>query len=478
MKTQRSFALGVLLLVNAAPVAAAAAAAASRDHVLNVAPFGAVRVYVPEGEPEQIVLFISGDGGWNSGVVPMATKLRDLGALVAGIDVRSFLKSLERSGGSCAYPAGDLEELSRSIQLRQHLPRYHRPILVGYSSGATLVYAALAAAPTETFAGGISLGFCPDLALRKPLCRGRELHSTPRAKGVGVDLAAVSELGVAWQVLQGEIDQVCSPADTRRYVDSVGGATLSMLPKVGHGFSLTRNWEAQYIEAYRAIAAAQREEPPAPAASAVSDLPLVEVPATRETEDDRLAVILTGDGGWAGIDKSIAAALADQGVPAVGWSSLTYYWTPRTPESAAMDLARILRHYLDHWRKTRVVLLGYSFGADALPFLVTRLPADLRERITGVFLLGLSQQASFQFHLASWLGGGESGRYPTVPEVERLAGISTVCLMGRDEDDSACRALSPAFAHVVLLPGGHHFGGDYTHIAALVLQMAQAPTPP
>jgi len=54
---------------------------------------------------------------------------------------------------------------------------YQRPLLVGYSSGATLVYAALAAAPPEAFAGAISLGFCPDLEIHKPLCHGRALAS-------------------------------------------------------------------------------------------------------------------------------------------------------------------------------------------------------------------------------------------------------------------------------------------------------------
>jgi type IV secretory pathway VirJ component len=471
MMTRGSLALGVLLLASVAPLIAAETM--SRDHVLNVAPFGAVRVYVPERDPEQVVLFVSGDGGWNKGVVPMATHLRDLGALVVGIDIRSFLQSLERSG-SCAYPAGDLEELSRSVQLRQHLPAYHRPILVGYSSGATLIYAALAAAPAETFAGGISLGFCPDLALRKPLCRGRELRSTPRANGVGVDLAPVRELGAPWYVLQGDIDQVCSPPDTRRFVESVGGGKLLLLPKVGHGFSVTRNWEPQYLDAYRAIVAAEREEP-LPTAEAISDLPLVEVPAQPETNDDRLAVILTGDGGWAGIDKAIAGALAQQGVPTIGWSSLRYYWTPRTPEAAAADLQRILWHYLERLHKSRVVLVGYSFGADVLPFLVNRLPNDLRARVASVSLVGLSSQAAFAFHLASWLGGEDDTSYPTAPEVERLAGIPVVCLMGSDEKDSACSDLPRRSARVVSLPGGHHFGGDYERVATLILESTQAP---
>jgi len=121
---------------------------------------GQVSVYAPMSTPSNVVLFVSGDGGWNLGVIPMAETLRDRGALVVGIDVRAFLTALG-AAAECAYPAGSLEELSRAVQLRRRLPEYKRPILVGYSSGATLVYAALAAAPPDTFAGAISLGFCP-----------------------------------------------------------------------------------------------------------------------------------------------------------------------------------------------------------------------------------------------------------------------------------------------------------------------------
>ena len=161
---------------------------ASPAETLTLPTFGKVALYAPKGAPDQVVLFVSGDGGWNLGVVSMAERVRDLGALVVGIDIRAFLRSLEASR-SCAYPAGALEELSRAVQLHRKLPAYRRPILVGYSSGATLVYAALAAAPPETFAGAISLGFCPDLEIHNAPCRQRGLAFEKKAKGVGYDLA-------------------------------------------------------------------------------------------------------------------------------------------------------------------------------------------------------------------------------------------------------------------------------------------------
>ena len=446
---------------------AAAARAGEPTETLVVPTFGKVFLYAPGGEPQQVVLFVSGDGRWNHGVIPMAERLRDLGALVVGIDIRTFLHSMEASP-ACAYPAGALEELSRAVQLHRHLAAYERPILVGYSSGATLVYAALAAAPAETFAGAISLGFCPDLEIHRAPCKSRGLTSVARAKAAAYDLAPFAGLEVPWMVLQGEDDQVCAAATTRAFVAATGSSRLVSLPGVGHGFSKPRNWEPQLVEAYRAIAAAERAQlPDRSHAAGVEDLDLVEVAAGGPARDV-MAVILTGDGGWADLDKSVGAGLAAAGVPVVGWSSLRYYWAPRTPEGAARDLARIIDHYSAAWRKGHVLLVGYSFGADVLPFLVNRLPETSRARIAGVTLLGLSDTAAFELRLTSWLGGGGEARYRTLPEIGR-ATVPVTCVRGSDEGDSACKAAKGPRVRIVAVPGGHHFDGDYSKLVELIL---------
>jgi len=40
----------------------------------------------------------------------------------------------------------------------------------------------------------------------------------------------------------------------------------------------------------------------------------------------------------------------------------------------------MIRYYLAHLAKKRVLLIGYSQGADVLPFAVNRLPAATRKR--------------------------------------------------------------------------------------------------
>src|SRR6185503_7104422 len=103
-RPMKTIAAAVSILL--ATAIAAGAAPPPPDESFTFGAAGRVTVYRPSGPPASVVLFVSGDGGWNQGVIPMARRLRDLGALVIGIDIRTFLKSLESSSERCAYPAG------------------------------------------------------------------------------------------------------------------------------------------------------------------------------------------------------------------------------------------------------------------------------------------------------------------------------------------------------------------------------------
>ena len=466
MRSKRRTLVAIMVLGLMVPPARAAA---QQSETMTAPTFGTVTIYRGATPPQQVVLFISGDGGWNLGVVDMAERLRDAGALVVGIDIRHFIKSLEATPG-CAFPAGALEELSRAVQLRFKLPAYKPPILVGYSSGATLVYAALAAAPTEAFAGVISLGFCPDLEIRTPLCQMRGLTAVRRSKGPGYDLSPFPGSSIPWMVLQGEVDQVCDSRTTQRFAAQTGASRVFSLPQVGHGFGVPARWATQYLQAYRAITNNGSSKPnPHATAPAVADLNLVEVVPQNRVEGDLLAVVLSGDGGWAEIDKSISASLSSAGVPVVGWSSLDYYWTPRSPERAAADLARIIEHYTTAWQKARVLVIGYSFGADVAPFLVNRLPDSVKNRIANVALLSPSETATFEFHLTNWLGGGADPRYPTSSEIGKLS-IPVTCVSAADDSDSICRAVKSARFRALAIGKGHHFSGEYSRIVEAILR--------
>jgi type IV secretory pathway VirJ component len=240
--------------------------------------------------------------------------------------------------------------------------------------------------------------------------------------------------------------------------------------------SVARNWQSQFLAAYTELAGStsgdQGTAPP-PSAEEIRHLPLIEV-AAHEPSTRTLGVVLSGDGGWSGFTQGLARTFADSGVAVVGWNSLQYFWRARTPDEASSDLETILRYYLSAWDKESVIVAGYSFGADVLPFLVNRLPADLLQRVQAIALIGPSHKAEFEFHVSDWLGssGGKSA-LPVLPEVKKLKGQKVLAFYGEDEGETLCTDLTPDLAEVFPLKGGHHFGGDYAGIVNTILSKSR-----
>ncbi len=236
-------------------------------------------VYRPAGAPTSFVLFLSGDEGWNSTADTMARQLVQQGAMVAAIDWVRFKANLEADGDECLFPDGDLENLSHFVQAYFHVPTYLTPMVVGVSSGAAMAYAVLAQAPSNTFAAALTLGFCPNFNLQKPLCKGSGLEFTRNARGRGVDLQPIKGLGNPWVDLHGESDRTCPANATRTFISQVRGAAMVSLPQVSHDFSSPHEWLPQYTAGFNTLAAqnAAARAPPPPAS--LSDLPIVEVPA-------------------------------------------------------------------------------------------------------------------------------------------------------------------------------------------------------
>lgn len=424
--------------------------------------FEQLKIYRPHGEARHTVLFFSGQRGWSDDLEPIAQSLARQGALVAGIDSAVLFRNLEQDGGDCVSPDGDLENLSRFLQAYYRLPAYRPALLIGTSAGASFTYAMLAQAPTGTFAGGISLGFCPSMPLRKPLCPSdSNADATTRLNP--------KKLDVPWTVFQGLEDRSCRSAASQ-FIGKVTGADVVSVPGDDYGDGDFHTWEPQFASAYQKLAA-KAPAPPKVSATELRDLPIVEVPATGT--GDTLALLISGDGGWAGIDKALATAITKQGMPVIGLDSLRYFWKARTPDGTAADVDRILRHYLTAWNKRSVLLIGFSQGADVMPFIVNRLPAATRDRLRMVALLSLSRTAVFEFHLSNWLGRADDDQEPIAPELARMTDVRALCVYGEDEEDSLCTSAAARATQVIKLKGGHHFDGDYAALAALILSHAR-----
>jgi type IV secretory pathway VirJ component len=200
----------------------------------------------------------------------------------------------------------------------------------------------------------------------------------------------------------------------------------------------------------------------------LKDLPLVEVVAPQPARV--FAVMFSGDGGWASMDRAIAAALQSHGVSVVGINAMKYLWRTRTPEGVGADLDRIVRHYLEAWKSDSVVVIGYSRGAGVVPFMLNRMGGDVRSRVLLVALLGAEHTVGFTFRFSELVTTlSRKGQLPVMPEIEKLGETPLVCFYGADESDTLCPELKPPH-RIVRLPGGHHFDGNYAAIGERIYE--------
>ena len=202
---------------------------------------------------------------------------------------------------------------------------------------------------------------------------------------------------------------------------------------------------------------------------ALADLPLVEVVADGPGPD-LLVVLISGDGGWASIDRELAATLSAAGLPVIGLDARKYFGQPKTVEQSGRTLGRIIARGLASTGKQSVLLVGFSRGADVLPFMINRLPEDLRARVAQLVLIAPSAETSLEVHLWDALGASPSGPLLEVlPELRSLSGMPILCLYGSEDPDCIGSSLPDGLATVISIAGGHHLDGDYARLGQLIL---------
>lgn len=426
--------------------------------------FGKITVYHPKGTPTSVTLFVSGDGGWKNGVIDMARTLSAQGSMVLGIDARHYNYYLSKQTSDCLYPAADFEELSLSIQKKYKFPNYYKPILAGYSFGAVLIYGILAQAPANTFKGAVALGFCPDINLKRPLCKGGGLTQHVLKQGVSFYFEKTTKLTAPFVVLNGLKDQTCPFAATETFLK--GMPNVELLPlKVGHGFSVTANWQNALIQAY------QKVEKAAFFVNTIQDNLPLNIVISAEKNNLPMVFMISGDGGWTSFDQSLAQALAAQGMPVVGLDAQKYFWKEKTPNGTTVEIDKAILQYSSQLGRDKFILAGYSFGASIVPFVVNRFSPALKSRLKAVVSLSPDETADFEIHIADMLNFDGNHPYNVIAEYKKIREIPAVCLFGSTEDSETTARFSKAGIKVKIIPGSHHFNDDFSRITKEMLNL-------
>ena len=414
----------------------------------------------PEGKALRgFVIVISDNHGWDDAATALAKHLVDGGNTVVGLELPVYRAALEHETYECSLVTRDLETTARDIE--ETIPAYAQykpPLIIGIGAGSGIAYAAAAQVMPNNFAGAIALGFDPTFDVGHKLCL-----PIVSSDGAPVRYGPVGNHDTKWFQAP-TAPFFFTPSDAFAGPDGGLKDFVAAMP-TAHLEAAKGDDIATVDEAMADLAKLGKTE------SSVDGLPLVEIPpAPGANGQHPLVIFYSGDGGWRDIDRKIGGYLSDHGYFVVGIDSLRYFWRKKDPDRMAADLDRLIRHYGRQDTVNGVMLVGYSFGADIIPFMVNRLSADTKSEIKMVSLLGVSEHASFEIRLQDIIGGVNKDGPPTLPELMKMKGIPIQCVFGAAEKDSVCadKALD-ASVNRVEMAGGHHFDGDYRHTADLII---------
>lgn len=392
--------------------------------------------------PRGLAVLVSGTEGWTPERQAEAQALVAAGLIVLAVDFTAYRKALAASGDGCHYVVADFEALAQLAQRELGLTTYLRPILVGSGAEAgTFAYAALADAPDNTLGGAVAVGFDNRLDTPVAFCPGAS--SKPNPAG-GFSYGFDRPLPAAMTFLTGP------------------GQAEAIDPEFAAGdkVTLTPLDQSQRIpQMVQAVVDTADGD-----ALAAADLPIVQLDPQGKPRG--VALIWSGDGGWRDIDQSVGALLAGKGFAVVGIDALRYFWSERTADEMARDTALMVKA-ADPSGRLPILLAGYSFGANVLPFAWPKLDPEIRARTRLVALLAPEEKTGFQVSVGGWLGMS-TGDADVVDALLALPPAVALCIHGEDEDDSACTSPRTR-GEVLALPGGHHFDADYRRLTAVIL---------
>lgn len=203
----------------------------------------------------------------------------------------------------------------------------------------------------------------------------------------------------------------------------------------------------------------------------LSELPLqIFSPATNDTSKP-LIIYFTGDGGFNSFSTGFAKQLSATGYPVVSFNCLKYFWRTKAPEQAAVDASEVIQNYQNTYKRKRIVLIGYSFGADVVPFIYTRLSPALQSQTQHLVLLSPANHTDFAVHVTEMLGGSNKGNPNVLNEVNKISNKPFLIIAGEKEDGGLnISALKINNYKKLTIPGGHHYDSDPSFVVRTIIQ--------
>lgn len=202
--------------------------------------------------------------------------------------------------------------------------------------------------------------------------------------------------------------------------------------------------------------------------NSVNDLPL-QLSVSKGSKS-ALVIYISGDGGWNEFNQKLVQEFEKQGYGVITFNTRKYFWNEKYPEVFARDIDRLSGYYLKEWKKSSVIIVGYSFGADVGIFLPGRVSVELQKKIIKIALISPSASSDFVIRLSDMIGNNENvnRKFKVKPEIDKTD-LPVICIFGKDEELMLKTSLREnKNLHICELPGDHRYKDDFSALSKMI----------
>lgn len=177
---------------------------------------------------------------------------------------------------------------------------------------------------------------------------------------------------------------------------------------------------------------------------------------------------ISGDGGWNKFSTAFIQNLSSKGYKIVGLNAREYFWHKKDAVQTAEDMSLVITSHMKTAKNKSFVLIGYSFGADVIPFIVSHSNAEITANLKYLILMSPSSSTDFEVHISELLGVGNNNGLSVPAEINKIE-KPVLFVFGDKEDDFPMKDIRIKNYKVEKLPGGHHYDGDPSAVCNVIL---------
>lgn len=191
-------------------------------------------------------------------------------------------------------------------------------------------------------------------------------------------------------------------------------------------------------------------------------------PVTEWNSNSNKPVIfyISGDGGFNTFSKTLSQELHRYGYDVFALNTRKYFWKRKTPLQASQDTENYLKKVTQNRLNKKIIIIGYSYGADVAPFIYNRFDQDFQKNIQDLMIIGPSRVNDFEIHLEEYITGKMEYGYSVIHEINQVKNVPFTLVVSDFEKiyfpQNEITLKNYKFVH---LSGDHHFGGQTKMLA-------------